>query len=1119
MRAALSSSTGYPAIAAISGMLRVSGSQEWDHNGRSSLAVDDWATASPSSLTGWAVAVEERTVSNGGDLVVVGARRDPVVKADGTVVSRAGAVDVYENGVFITRLVSPSPVANASFGEVVAVASDTIVVGAPSETYEITIPSGKMTNDSPPKTVTTTHTNRFGAVYIFEKDGGVWAQKAKLTVGFPTSGCTTVSKWAVNAAGTLLSNLDGGPQGFGQGVSISDDGSTIVATKGPTAWTCTGGNANSYAASAHVFSKGSGWADANTAQTAVRPLWYVNPSGFNPYGDFTIGSNPGDVEDYDQSQRRHIKGDVAISGDGSTIAVGGLTFPRLRNGFDTDVVQWRRLNGNRGMVLVFNKPTGSGGWHAANTLLQQNALLIVAGTRKVQLSKKLAISNDGGVIVSTGSGEYWDQTRTDGGLHNHTAFSGQAYVWVKPSGGWDNASTETARLYSATAAPGDLYGSAVAISDNGQTIAVANAYKSAGADGATHDYGEAHIFKASAWADDSTPDITLTSPETTKQLFFGRGLAIDGNDTLIVGQPEAAHFLDERSGDKADELVTGHGRSYAFDLAASDVQASAALLNDGAAECSTRTVDGEKTWTCPVDVRVTPDGGETQDPSITIPLGTPESAFTISANLTLDGVRITDSLTVKVGTVNEAASAKFDIATYRPDPKKSAEESYKDTISATGKNTFTRMQLSILNENGKASGAGSVSALFFTTNAGTLTLVSPAGAAMANSCNGLTCQVDVSKLNSDNSDKITVQLAHPGPGKSGTATVRAQVLPTVGGMQLPVESVTITFAGEPDRIAISEPATGVLSTDTNSGTTQATDDIETRDRLRLSVSAQDKNGNKADTPTDNPRITITGPDGKPVSPTGIVATFPRTGPDGDDDGEPDIVLDADGNPQIEIDVDAPPTDKLKTGEYTITLRTGGKTASQTFTVSGGAANIAVGEPDGDLTVNGRFTLTATITDDGGAAVPDGTPVTFADNPTAATPVLVNLSKGTTTEDGQASATYLVISAGRGYVTVTSGTASTATLVATSAAVTTPTEPTNPADSLSTRRVNAFSTWTGTGTTTASALLTDLDNGIDTILLWANGAWLRYGLSEGRKIPGSMDFEVRRGAILWLGNGG
>ena len=1112
MRAALSSSTGYPAIAAISGMLRVSGSQEWDHNGRSSLAVDDWATASPSSLTGWAVAVEERTEANGGDLVVVGARRDPVVEADGTVVSRAGAVDVYENGVFITRLVSPSPMANASFGEVVAVASNTIVVGAPNETYEITIPSGKMTNDSPPKTVTTTHTNRFGAVYIFEKDGdGDWAQKAKLTVGFPTTGCGTVSKWAVNAAGTLLSNLDGGPQRFGHGVSISDDGSTIVATKDPTAWTCTGGNANSYAASAHVFVEPSGgWTNANTDQTAVRPLWYVNPSGFNPYGDFTIGTAPGDVEDYDQSQRRHIKGDVAISGDGSTIAVGGLTFPRLRNGFDLDVVQWRRLNGNRGMVLVYNKP--SAGWTAASTRLPQDALLIVAGTRKVQLSKKLAISNDGGVIVSTGSGEYWDQTRTDGGLHNHTAFSGQAYVWVKPSGGWDNAATETARLYSATAVPGDLYGSAVAISDNGLTIAVANAYKSAGVDGATHDAGEAHIFTAastSAWADDSTPNITLTSPETTKQLFFGRGLAIDGNTTLIVGQPEAAHFLDERSGDKADELVTGHGRSYAFDLAATDVQASAALLNDGAAECSTRTIDGEKTWTCPVDVRVTPDGGETQDPSITIPLGTPEGAFTISANLTLDGVRIADALKVTIDTVDEAHSASFNFATNTGDPLTSDDDKpYGNTIAAGGN---TRMLLRILNANGMASAANSVSSVLFTTNAGTLSLVSPANAAVTNSCNGLTCQVDVSKLTAANSDKITVQLAHPGAGKSGTATVRAQVLSTTSGKQLPTTPVNVTFSGPVETIAIAEPTAGVLNMNTESGTGDDADDNETRDRLRLSVSAQDKSGNKADTPTNLVRITITDPDGKTVQESSIARTFPLQA-----DGA--NVLDVNRNPQLELDVDALASAKLKSGEYTVELRTGGKTATQTFTVSGGAANIAISEPDGELTVNGQFTITATITDADGVAVPDGTALSFEDNPTGTTPVLVNLSKGSRTTDGQATATYLVITAGRGYITVESGSASNAALITTTAAVTTPTEPTNPADSLSTRRVNAFSTWTGVGTTTASALLTDLDNGIDTILLWSNGAWLRYGLSDGREIPGSMDFEVRRGAILWLGNG-
>ena len=1116
------------------GMLRVTGNQDWEINGRSSLPVTASSyEESVRSRTGWAVAVQKRSAVDGGDLVVVGARLDDVGNA-----VRTGTVDVYEGGRFVTRLKNPSGRSFDSFGEVVAVGGGVIVVGAPEHSYLISVPEHPTEprdqatfTDGSHDTLTTLpahyHINKFGAAYVFEKNAaGVWTQQAKLTVGFPTapSGCTAITKWARTSTRLRYLELNAGPERFGSGVSISDDGNTIVATKDPTSWTCTNANQNSYAASAHVFTKpASGWADANTGQTAVRPLWYVKPTGsgaFNPYGDFTVGTAPGNVQDYDQTQRGHIKGDVAISGDGSTIAVAGLTFPRLNNGFDTDVVQWRRLRGNRGMVLVFEKPTG--GWNdTPGALLQQDALLIVAGTQKAQIGKKLAISDDGGVIVSTGSGEYWDQTRLlqkkpngeffDGGIHGHTNFSGQAYVWTRSGAAWDNAATETARLYSTTAVPGDLYGNAVAVSDDGLTIAVAHAYKAAVAaveeedptdpldegSASTYAYGEAHIFKVNSvsdWASDSTPDITLTSPERALRLFYGRGLAIDGS-TLVVGQSESfSNFL------------TGHGRTYTYDLSTSNLQDSARLLDD----CTSSTLDDITTWTCAV--------GTVGGTEITIPPGTTGS-FVISATLKLDNdanpdITITDTLTVTVGTVNEADHAEFDFA---ENPGKldvsGDEEPYKSAIPA-GKST--RLQLKILSSMDLPAAANSVGSLLFTTTSGTLRLLNPLGAATG-TC-ALTCQVDVRRLNADNSGNIVVQLTHPGAGESGTATVRAQVRSRTDGGLLDIAPVTVTFSGAAAKLTVGEPATGVLNVNTATGTNDA---AETRDLLRFAVSATDASGNDANVPASR-STRILDPEGKTIwrsnSPTSNFAVaWPLTTEDGpeDADSDPDNVLTADGKLQVELDVNAPPTAPLKNGEYTLEVTAGSLKATQTFMVSGGPANVAISEPDGDLTVNGRFTLTATVTDADGVAVPDGTMLSFEDKPTGTIPVLVNLSKDSSTRDGQATAIYLVISAGRGYVTATSGTANGVTLITTTAA---PTAPANPADSLSTRRVNSFNTWLGEGTTTASALLEGLANGIDTILLWSNGAWLRYGLSDGREIPGSMDFEVRRGAILWLGNG-
>ena len=121
----------YQELALSAGELRLAGGfLQWEDDSRSGTRLDMPAQRSGvnGALTGFAVAVEERDATAGGDIVVVGAPKDRVDDH-----LRAGSVDVFVNGAFVTRLTAgDDAAADAQFGYSVDVAGGVIVVGASS---------------------------------------------------------------------------------------------------------------------------------------------------------------------------------------------------------------------------------------------------------------------------------------------------------------------------------------------------------------------------------------------------------------------------------------------------------------------------------------------------------------------------------------------------------------------------------------------------------------------------------------------------------------------------------------------------------------------------------------------------------------------------------------------------------------------------------------------------------------------------------------------------------------------------------------------------------------------------------------------------------------------------
>ena len=72
----------------------------------------------------------------------------------------------------------------------------------------------------------------------------------------------------------------------------------------------------------------------------------------------------------------------------------------------------------------------------------------------------------------------------------------------------------------------------------------------------------------------------------------------------------------------------------------------------------------------------------------------------------------------------------------------------------------------------------------------------------------------------------------------------------------------------------------------------------------------------------------------------------------------------------------------------------------------------------------------------------------------------------------------------------------------------------PVDGLTSTELNNFSTWLGDGSVSGSELLAGID-GATSVWYYDGNLWRRYGVDDGQLIPGSRDFTVRNGYVIWI----
>jgi hypothetical protein len=350
-----------------------------------------------------------------------------------------------------------------------------------------------------------------GAVYVFTRSGLSWTQQAY-----------------VKASNTGVHDE------FGTSVALSADGSTLIvgAPEESSAATGIGGDQTSNAASrsgaVYVFTRGG---------TTWSQQAYVK------------ASNTGVDDDFGTS--------VALSANSSTLVVGAPGERSAATGIGGD--QTSDAAPGAGAVYVFVRDGAT--W-------SQQAYVKASNTEDSDgFGAAVALSTDGSVLAVGAPRESSAATGVGGDQTSNAAVSaGAAYVFTRSGAVW----SQQAYVKASNTDSNDVFGSPVALSGDGSTLAVgapgeASTARGIGGnqvDNASPSAGAVYVFVQSgaSWAQQAY----VKASNTGGPDLFGHSVALaaDGS-TMVVGADRESDFglgIDGDQGSRAD----GAGAVYAF---------------------------------------------------------------------------------------------------------------------------------------------------------------------------------------------------------------------------------------------------------------------------------------------------------------------------------------------------------------------------------------------------------------------------------------------------------------------------------------------------------------------------------------------------------------------------
>lgn len=452
--------------------------------------------------------------------------------------------------------------ADDHFSLSVALSNDgnTMAVGAANEDSNAAGINGDHSDNS---------ANASGAVYIFTRSDRNWSQKAYLKA----------------------SNSEIGDN-FGVSVALAEDGNTLAVGASNEASNATGINGDQ----ANNSANGSGAVYMFTRTGASwTQLAYLKASNTDSGDNFGLN--------------------VTLANDGNTLAVGALAEASNAIGIDGD--QSDNSSTESGAVYVFTRSTsswtqqayikasnsGAGDLFGRNVVLADNGTTLAVSAYAeasnatgidgnqfdnsalfsgavyvfnrigadwsqeayIKASNTEAISRFGGAVTLSADGD----TMAVGAYFENgvESLSGAAYVFSRSNTNW----SQQAYLKASNIGANDRFGASIALTDDGNTLAVGSMFESSNAVGIDGDQTDNSVFKSGAvylfirsggsWAQKSY----IKAPNTELEDHFGYSLSIAGDGSVLaVGAYLEDGNATSVDGAQADNSVSSSGAVYLY---------------------------------------------------------------------------------------------------------------------------------------------------------------------------------------------------------------------------------------------------------------------------------------------------------------------------------------------------------------------------------------------------------------------------------------------------------------------------------------------------------------------------------------------------------------------------